>query len=1610
MAENKNSFIKSKMNKDLDDRLVPNNEYRDAQNIAVSRSEDQDVGALEAVLGNEKVIDSSDGTQCIGTHIDDASGYIYYFMTDNTTSATLLPTSTKKCKILRWQPSSNTSTPQTLVSGVFLNFSTTSRVTGINLLENLLFWTDNRNQPRVINVVTASLNSSYYDSETSVTVCKFAPYLAPDLIDLRSISDLKPSTMSDAENLPVIAIGSYTWATDNLDVTRYRNGDLIPQAESYTDWVNYDTASTGCWCYYDNQLSNGVVYQKLYNRHAVTDSRNLAPYGYTLATEAMFTNLKSDTATGTPGNIKSTDLWTSTSSASNNTKGFDGTPSGQRKATAANDDFANLTTEARYWIADANKYFLIEDNANAPTIVTNSGTKQGYAVRVTQNAGFKGWQGDPEFIKDKFVRFSYRFKFADGEYSIIAPFTQECFIPQQEGWFLNDDEDDAMRSTIIKFMQNSINNIVLNIQLPSLDIVSDYQVSDIDIIYKESDSLAYKILQSIEVTPQFITNLNNTNIYQYTYQSTIPFKTLPTDETTRVYDKVPVRALTQEVAGNRVMYGNFIQGYNAPLGLDYAVASGDRTAQSAEEYPQHSVKQNRNYQVGIILADKWGRQTDVVLSSKDNVLVAGGEPVEGSNYFTTYRYAENAELTKSWTGENLNLTFDSVININGDNSALYAQPSMYTIGSSSAPTYASPWAGFLNYSVQEQNTVASQVCYAWTNMLVGTVASGNTLKLYTNDGSGWVEVTLPFTASTNGSGQLQTCFNSGASLSVSGLKIKLVYLFEGTTNEAGKYRYQLDYLKLDADTTASIANTTALFGVGRSLRGKYVDYTEVKTFAQVGTTDVFNIYTDDEISDNYMFQGDTDPASNPTTRTEPKTDKQVSNFTYNINVNGFYSYRVVVKQQQQEFYNVYLPGIISGYPIQGNTTEIGSTAFCVLVHDNINKVPRQLTEISNQDVQFNSDLTWFGRVTNNTAAGAGNNTQFFPNTTPDSVELIGGIRDVFPEIDFTAGAAGTPPYINSNSIFDLDQKPFVAKISVQKAMGVPQGDFNTTTGSAEYPDVMSLSVYETSPTVSNLDLFWESSTTGLISDINEAVVGSGTAITGLSSFVWQYNEGDCAGSDITTAFFAQTPQGNDVSTTAILSSVYSYDPVSQNLDTSVNRNNEFQIAAAGGGAWKLQNTATNACLTDFEWLQKYQFNIQFTQADGTTSNQSFTRTLANDVPIINLVNSPQPEATDTTILKWTGTAFNGIGKVEGFNGSCDACDKSKDLVWTIQSCRWKSVVTGNWYSEITGTNTAAPLASTDIATYFYIKAQSEQNAATCSGGSPENFYGIWLERKADVSGSIGTLQGDFFSSTLHEVVIQLSDTNGTSASETLAIQFTPSAVTYTGVVANYYTASTTPSDPNYIVPAQHWLSTPTGSGMQPGCSSAYASPTLPIWVGGIQNWTSNKIYIYMKVYSTALPTPAFALQASFGGYNTDTTSAMKAPAYGDGTNGLDPSGSSPTNGPATVAYDTTGIVYSLVGSLEAFTPTAAATNAGVVPGDNASAAFGASQNFKDSAWINCKLEWTNFTDCSAGAKVTLVYDLVGNPAPVSPQNVTAASGVPPFHTSVWYKTSGWPGA
>jgi hypothetical protein len=77
------------------------------------------------------------------------------------------------------------------------------------------------------------------------------------------------------------------------------------------------------------------------------------------------------------------------------------------------------------------------------------------------------WEGDAEYLKDKFVKFSYRFKFDDGEYSLIAPFTQTCFIPQQDGYFIEDDDAKTFKSTEVDFMQNKVNDITLIINSPN---------------------------------------------------------------------------------------------------------------------------------------------------------------------------------------------------------------------------------------------------------------------------------------------------------------------------------------------------------------------------------------------------------------------------------------------------------------------------------------------------------------------------------------------------------------------------------------------------------------------------------------------------------------------------------------------------------------------------------------------------------------------------------------------------------------------------------------------------------------------------------------------------------------------------------------------------------------------------------------------------------------------------------------------------------------------------------------------------------------------------------------------------------------------------------------
>ena len=139
-------------------------------------------------------------------------------------------------------------------------------------------------------------------------------------------------------------------------------------------------------------------------------------------------------------------------------------------------------------------------------------------------------------------------------------------------------------------MENNVAQAILNIKMPC-EWISDtdnpqtkFHINQIEILYKESDQISIKSVESIPVA-DVLNNMKlnaNKEIYTYTYISTKPYRTLPSDQITRVYDKVPVRAFSQEAVSNRIIYGNFIDKHTSPSSLNYGVGQGAKAGYATD--------------------------------------------------------------------------------------------------------------------------------------------------------------------------------------------------------------------------------------------------------------------------------------------------------------------------------------------------------------------------------------------------------------------------------------------------------------------------------------------------------------------------------------------------------------------------------------------------------------------------------------------------------------------------------------------------------------------------------------------------------------------------------------------------------------------------------------------------------------------------------------------------------------------------------------------------------------------------------------------------------------------------------------------------------------------
>ena len=189
-----NTFVQSKLNQDIDERLLPKGQYPDALNIRVANSEGSDVGAIENTKGNERLTNLGlTNGRTIGAYADGSNQKLYWFVTSDT-----------KDLVLEYDVPNkqiNTLLESSRPSGV-LNFNSSYLITGVVKIINgdsdkdLLVWTDDYNAPRIINIERSKEYGVDGFSELDIALIKRPPRYAPTAIPTYSIK----STENNLEN------------------------------------------------------------------------------------------------------------------------------------------------------------------------------------------------------------------------------------------------------------------------------------------------------------------------------------------------------------------------------------------------------------------------------------------------------------------------------------------------------------------------------------------------------------------------------------------------------------------------------------------------------------------------------------------------------------------------------------------------------------------------------------------------------------------------------------------------------------------------------------------------------------------------------------------------------------------------------------------------------------------------------------------------------------------------------------------------------------------------------------------------------------------------------------------------------------------------------------------------------------------------------------------------------------------------------------------------------------------------------------------------------------------------------------------------------------------
>jgi uncharacterized protein (TIGR02145 family) len=207
----------------------------------------------------------------------------------------------------------------------------------------------------------------------------------------------------DGNTYNSVIIGTQEWQKENLNVSKYTDGTIIPQV---TDATQIPNLTTGAWCYYNLNPANGPIYGKLYNWYAVagihdaaslinpTLRKQLAPTGWHIASDIEWTTLTTflggiSIAGGKMKEIGTT-YWISPNTGATNTSNFRGLGAGAGPPFTDSIGQDNLGKATYFWSStessSGTSWIRILLYSNSNLVVTDWNKKSGFSVRCLKNS------------------------------------------------------------------------------------------------------------------------------------------------------------------------------------------------------------------------------------------------------------------------------------------------------------------------------------------------------------------------------------------------------------------------------------------------------------------------------------------------------------------------------------------------------------------------------------------------------------------------------------------------------------------------------------------------------------------------------------------------------------------------------------------------------------------------------------------------------------------------------------------------------------------------------------------------------------------------------------------------------------------------------------------------------------------------------------------------------------------------------------------------------------------------------------------------------------------------------------------------------------------------